>query len=403
MLRKRPHHDLPDAGTHHARSSPERRLNLLIVSSSLWIGGAETVIAHLARTIDRSRFNVTVCYLKDRGHIGDELLREGVDVIGTSDGADNKVNYLSFRGLWRVIRARNIDVVHTHTVDGVADAAICKLLSPRLKFVHTFHFGNYPGAAWYLVRSNPTIRPRLMWMERVFASFADRLCAVGEAQRQQLRCVYRFRERSIQTIWNGVPIPADGADASFRTRLDLGGRILIGTIATLIEQKGLRDLLKVARLIADRHGDKVRFVIVGEGRLRPELEALRRNLGLDGVVHFTGWVPNAATAALPSFDVFFQPSLWEAMSVVILEAMASKRAIVATRVGENSLIIDHGTDGLLVLPQDINGMVAALDRVITDSRLRQRLGEAARRKVEHQFTLERMAHAYEQIYLELSR
>ena len=378
-----------------------RKINLLIVASSLWIGGAETIIAHLAETIDRRKFNVTVCYLKERGHVGDLLVNAGIEVIGVSESATAAVKYLTFKELMRVIRAKHIDVVHTHNVDGLADAAICKLLRPRLKFVHTFHFGNYPSRAWYLVRTSPTIRPRLMWMERLFASFADRLCAVGEMQRQQIRRVYRFREDSIQTIWNGVPIRAGERDVSFRTRIGAGDRILVGTIATLIEQKGLRGLLKVARQIADRHPDRVRFVIVGEGRLRPQLEALRRAFGLDDIVQFTGWIPNAAKVALPSFDVFFQPSLWEAMSVVILEAMAAKKAIVATAVGENSQIIEDGTDGLLVQAQDIEGMVTALDRVIRDAALRRRLGEAAHRKVERRFTLERMARAYERIYTDL--
>jgi len=380
-----------------------RKLNVLIVSSSLWIGGAETVIAHLARMIDRRRFNVTVCYLKERGHIGDDLVRSGIDVVGAQDASERRVKYLSFKGLLRVIREREIDIVHTHNVDGLADAAICKLLRPRVKFVHTFHFGNYPGKLWFLVQSDRTIRPRLMWMERVFASFADRLCAVGDVQRQRIRSVYGFREASIRTIWNGVPVPPREQPRLFRMQIGAGDRILIGTIATLIEQKGLVDLLKTARRVVDRHGGAVRFVIVGEGRLRPALEDLRRTLGLTDSVHFTGWVPNAAREILPSFDVFFQPSLWEAMSMVMLEAMAARKAIVATPVGENSRIIENGTDGLLVPVGDIDEMAATLDSVITDAGLRRRLGEAARQKVEAQFTLDHMTRAYERLYLEIAQ
>jgi glycosyltransferase involved in cell wall biosynthesis len=364
-----------------------RKTNVLIVASSLWIGGAESVIQHLAMTLDRRRFNVTVCCLKQRGHIGDELANAGIDIVALDEGDKPKVDYFTFRKLATVIRARRIDVVHTHTAHGLVDACLCKLLVPRLKVVHTFHFGNYPHT-----------RPRIMWMERVFSRFANRLVAVGEVQRAQLRRVYGFSDRAIGTVWNGVGIETHAGDPAFAKRIGADERLIIGTIATYIEQKGLRDLMHIARRVLDA-GHKVRFVVVGEGQLRPELEALSRSLGLDGDVILTGWVTHAAQVALPHFDVFFQPSLWEAMSMVVLEAMAAGKPVVATRVGENPRIIEDDVDGLLVDPRDIEGMAAALERLIQDEGLRRRLQEAAQRKVAQQFSVAQMTTSYEDIYL----
>lgn len=367
------------------------RANVLIVASSLWIGGAETVIRHLAHTIDRTRFSVTVCHLKQRGRVGDELAGSGIDIVGVSDGDGTRVDYLSFRKLLRVICDRNIDVVHTHTTHGLTDSALCKLLRPRLRLVHTFHFGNYPHT-----------RARLMWLERIFSRVADRLIAVGEVQRSQVRAVYRLPDHRIRTIWNGVTWPTGFGDLMFRGRIGADNRVLIGTIATLIPQKGLSDLLDVAKAIRDS-GRKAVFVIVGEGQLRAELEAKRRQLGLEDTVVLTGWITSAAEAVLPTFDIFFQPSLWEAMSVVILEAMAAGKPIVATRVGENPQVMDNGVDGLLVEPRDISGMAAAIGRLIDDPALRQRLGNAARAKVERRFTVDHMTRAYEDVYLDLMK
>jgi glycosyltransferase involved in cell wall biosynthesis len=365
----------------------ERKLNLLIVASSLWIGGAETVMRHLAHAIDRRRFNVTVCYLKERGHVGDELAAAGIDIIGLPGAAPGKVDYLSFRKLLEVIRSRRIDVAHTHTAHGLVDATMCKLFAPGLKVVHTFHFGNYPHT-----------RKRIIWMERVFSRLADKLFAVGEVQRAQILAVHRVPPRRISTIWNGVTAPAGAGEAGFRERVGAANRVLVGTIATFINQKGLPDLLDVAARLRDE-GRNVQFVVVGEGRMRAELEAKRRALRLDDRVTFTGWVTNAADVALPVFDVFFQPSIWEAMSVVILEAMAAGKPIVATRVGETPHIIEDGKDGFLVEPRDVGGMSVALGRLIEDAELRRRMGEAARRKVEQRFTVEHMTRAYEQAYL----
>lgn len=368
-----------------------RKCNLMIVASHLWIGGAEIVMQHLAESIDRRRFNVTVCCLKQRGSIGDELVRKGIEVLSFAESQDASVDYLTFIKLLKVLRSRKIDVVHTHTTQGLVDATLCSLLLPRVRVVHTFHFGNYPH-----------ISPRILWMERIFSRLAHRLFSVGEVQRKQIQSVYRLPDRRINTVYNGVAIPSSAGDSTFRTRVSAENRVLIGTIATLITQKGLPDLLEVAKIIRDS-GRKAVFVIVGEGHLRAALEAKRRELGLEETVVLTGWMTNAADVALPVFDIFFQPSLWEAMSMVILEAMAAKRAIVATRVGENGRIIEDGVDGLLVQPRDIGGMAAALGRLIDDSALRVRLGEAARAKVEQRFTVAHMTKAYEAIYSDLMR
>jgi len=367
---------------------PDRKLNLLIVASSLWIGGTETVIRHLAETIDRDRFNVSVCYLKQRGQIGEALAEAGVDIFGIADSPDAPVNYFAFRKLRRAIRERRIDVVHTHTPQGLVDTSLCKVLHPGIKLVHTFHFGNYPHTS-----------PRILWMERIFSRMADRLFAVGEVQRQQLLAVHHLKNDAIDVMWNGVGQPKSGVDPAFRAGVGAEGRVLIGTIATLIEQKGLKDLIAVARELRDL-GDRITFVVCGEGHLRQELEALRRDYCVDDMVTLTGWVTSAADRALPTFDIFFQPSLWEAMSVVTLEAMAAGKPIVTTRVGEAPHIIADGVDGLLVDAKDVKGMAAALRRLVEDPAQRTRLGAAAKAKVQARLTVERMTRAYEQVYLD---
>ena len=226
--------------------------------------------------------------------------------------------------------------------------------------------------------------------------------AVGHGQKRQLMAAHRLSDADLTVVYNGVQLPSGTGDPGFRASIGAVGRLLIGTICTLIEQKGVPDLLDVARRVVDA-GHDVRFVVIGEGRLRPMIEARRRELGLDDHVILTGWLTDAAVRALPTFDIFFQPSLWEAMSMVTLEAMAVGRPIVATRVGEAPAILEDGRDGYLVEPRDVDGMAATLLRLITNPGLRQRVGEAARRKVEGRFTVQDMTRAYETIYEEMCR
>jgi glycosyltransferase involved in cell wall biosynthesis len=202
-------------------------------------------------------------------------------------------------------------------------------------------------------------------------------------------------------IWNGVTHAKPAASAvDFRAAVATGDRLLVGTVAKFIEQKGLDHLLLVARKCLDA-GYRMHFVIVGGGPLRESFEQQRRELGLDATVTTTGWFPNAATHAVPAFDVFFQPSRWEAMSIAILEAMANGKAIVATRVGDNVHALADGTTGLLVDAGDVDGMVAALARM-NDREMRERLGRAAREEFERRFTLDHMIRSYERVYRELA-
>jgi glycosyltransferase involved in cell wall biosynthesis len=371
-------------------ASSTRKINLLILASGLGIGGAEVVIGHLARKLDRQRFNVTVGYLTFSGAISHELVRDGFEVVAVSPVREGRTNYLTSLDLLKLVRERNIDVVHSHTTHGLVDATICKLFVRKLKVVHTFHYGNYPH-----------VKPRVKLMERFFGRRADRLYAVGRTQRDQLQAIYNFRESLLGTLWNGANAPRFADPAEFRARHGIpADTVLIGTIATLIDQKGLPDLIRVARRVRDL-GHRARFIICGEGVMRGELEALRRELDVEEEVMIPGWIENAAQVALPAFDVLFQPSLWEAMSVVLLEAMAASKPLVATRVGEAPHFVEEGVDCLLVNPRDIDGMAAALIKVIENPALRARMGAAARTKWQQHFTVEHMTRAYEKVYAQM--
>lgn len=380
-------------GSCSAEVESHRRYNLLIVVDNLWIGGTEVVIKNLAHTLDHRLFNVSVCHLKDRGNIGDDLYRAGVDIVGIAPSKIfTRANYFSFIGLLKVIRSKRIDIVHSHTPYSLADSSLCKLLMPGLKLIHTFHFGNYPHED-----------KRRMWMERTFSKVANRLVAVGDHQRQTIEKAYGISPAKMRKVWNGVTLSDNSEDIDLGAIIGAEKRCVIGTFATLHnEQKGITYLLDVAARLKSQ-GEKVVFVIAGEGPLRKGLEQKSERLGLTNTVYFIGWVKDAAARLLPKVDIFFQPSLWEAMSVVVLEAMAAGKPIVATRVGENQKVLEHEQDGLLVDARNTDQMISALTRLIHEPGLGVRLGAEAKNKFYRTFTADRMARDYERLYLEVLR
>lgn len=363
--------------------------NILIVTSSLHIGGAERVIANLAKHLDKDRFSVTVCHLLERGVIGDEIQAMGIPIVGVNRRNDPVRRYLSFLELRRVIRKHQIDLVHSHTTYSLCDSSLCRLTTTGIKTVHTFHRGNYPD-----------FDPRYMRLEKFFSRFCDQLVAVGVEQGKKICNTYRFPQARLSTILNGVEDKTPEIDQQWSERLKNDGRLIIGSISTLIEQKGIPYLLEAARKVVGT-GAGVLFVIIGEGHLRPQLEEQCRALGLQDSVIFTGWIPSAASRVMPLFDVFIQSSLWEAMSMVVLEAMAASRAVIVTDVGDNRHVVEQDRSGLIVEPKDSNALAEAMLRLINSETLRRELGAAARERFQAQYTARAMAEKYEDLYSRL--
>lgn len=370
-------------------SAPARRIRVLIAASTLYIGGAERIIACLAGGLDRNRFDVSVCWLKDDGLTGSDMRANGIHVVGLPGRNPGGRDRLTSVKLRRFIREQQFDIVHTHDLHGLMDGVACRLLLPAVRHVHTFHFGNYPHLAW-----------RYRTIERLLWRMPDALVAVGHAQAASLRSLYGISERRLHVIWNGVNPPTPRIAESLTASLADCTVPVIGSISTFVEQKGLHDLIRAAALLKAR-GTGFRLLLIGGGPMQESLEAEVRKLDLGDQVRFVGWVTEAADRALPACDIFVQSSLWEAMSVVVLEAMANGKAVVVTRVGENPYVIDDGKTGLTVPAADPHALAETLHRVLSDPALRTRLGDAARSRHAERFTIGHMVADYENLYARL--
>lgn len=370
------------------RSVTKQRPRVLIVNSALYIGGAENVTATLCRGLDRNRFDVFVAHMKGNGPIARDLESEGFDIVRMSRTDDGRRDLLAGVRLRRLAVKLGIDLIHSQDLHTMVDSSFSAWTVPGLRHVSTFHYGNYPRS-----------HRRYHMLERLFLRFPDRLVAVGEVQRQAIAHTYDINPDRLSVIRNGVSDSRGKVCDAEKDRVRRGADVVIGTISTLIEQKGIDDLLRAARLLVDR-GCRFRLVIVGDGHLKAPLQTLSRELDLEEHVEFLGWVEDAASRVLPWVDIFVQSSLWEAMSMVVLEAMSSGCAIVATTVGDNPYVMRDGQSGLLVPSRSPESLANGLRRLIEDEVLRDRLANEARRDYEERFTASRMCRDYENLYLE---
>ena len=348
-------------------------------------GGAELVVSNLCRHISRDEFDVSVCYLKEKGCRGEELESESYDVFDVKAFGSHHNKYLQFLSLRQAVQKKAIHLVHSHSTGSLVEASLCRLVCPNVHTVHTFHFGNYPH-----------YNRKYLLMERLFSSVPNQLVAVGNEQRQAIMSTLGIPVKRIMTVWNGVERGRETTDTSLPAEVP-AGKTIIGSLSTCIPQKGLEYLLDVAFVLKQKRNDFV-VLIVGDGPLRPDLERKCSALHLGDTVFFLGWVTDAPSRVLPHFDIFVQSSLWEAMSMVILEAMAAGKPIVATEVGENRHVIKDGESGFLCKPKDVDGMARYLDRLLSHADVRGRVGEKAREEFNASFTVDRMARNYERLY-----
>jgi glycosyltransferase involved in cell wall biosynthesis len=195
----------------------------------------------------------------------------------------------------------------------------------------------------------------------------------------------------IVTVHDGVNLeaidrePAADAHAAFWLP---HGAPLVGNVAALAAHKGQRYLVTAAAQVVREMPD-ARFLILGEGELRGPLERQVRELGLERHVLLPGFRADAI-ALTKSVDIFVMSSVTEGLGSAMLDAMACRIPVVATRAGGIPEAIVDGEHGLLVRPQDPSALAQAILRLLRDPQLRQRLAEAGRQRVVAEFSVEQM-------------
>ncbi len=172
--------------------------------------------------------------------------------------------------------------------------------------------------------------------------------------------------------------------------------LLLGLVCRIVEQKGIAYALRAFQQIRQRF-PTARLIIAGDGDLRPQLEALARELDIDEYVHWLGWRSDALKL-IGAFDVLLMPSLWEGFGLVLLEAMSRRVPVIASRVSAIPEVVVHGETGLLVEARDVNALANAMTRLLEDHALRQHMGLLGAARLEERFSVERMASATLAVY-----
>jgi phosphatidyl-myo-inositol alpha-mannosyltransferase len=327
------------------------------------VGGVTEHVDATARVLRARGHEVTVVTSRFARKGEDEpgVRRVGRNVIIPYNGAENNmtVGMGLPRALAGILEQGRFDVLHVHC----PLSPVLPLLALRLKrcpVVGTFHSSVSSDVPFRIFR-----RPLLLLYRRI-----DRVLAVSETAR---RCVERYFPGPLEIVPNGVDL------GRFRPGLDRLERFDDGVpnilfVGRFDPRKGIPELMRACAELA-HEGLPFRLILVGDGRLRGQVERMARG-PLQGRVRFEGRVGHERLPRYyASADIFCSPARdGESFGLVLLEAMASGVPIVATDLAGYRTVLRHGKEGLMTPPRDPAALKAALRRLLGDAALRARMG-----------------------------
>lgn len=328
---------------------PPSSMRVMLVSTSLMVGGAETQVYLLARRFKESGHEVSVVSLTPPTDYEEELAAAGIPFtsLGLGSGTPNPLAVLR---LARLVRAWRPDVVHSHMVHANLLARLARPFGRVPLLVSTAH-NLKEGARWRELAYRAT---------DAFATISTNVCRAGVERYERVGAVPAGR---MLPMPNGIEIGAFARSEERRQRareaLGVNDDFVWLAIGRLEPQKDLPNML---RAFASLPAAGRTLLLVGEGPLLAELGSLTRDLGIDDAVRFLGKrtdVPDLMSAA----DGYLMSSAWEGLPLVLIEASAASLPVVATDVGGNAEIVADGRSGFLVEAGDHAALAGAMLRL----------------------------------------
>jgi glycosyltransferase involved in cell wall biosynthesis len=384
------------------RVDPKR---ILYVQPNNEVGGSDIALLRTIRELDRTHY-APVVVLPCDGPLSEHLLAVGAELhfapmkqLRTLPSPRYQVSYLAqfapaVRRIQHLIRRERIALVHTNSLYCLYGAWAARLANCP----HIWHLREIPPAV-------PVLRP-------LYAQMVTRLSSLVVAM--TTACVEGLFDPD--QIPGKVEVMPDGIDVARWNPEISGHRIrnelrlppdtpVIGFVARLDPWKGLEVFLQAAKLVSERV-PSAHFLVVGDAPqgfevYKQGMQSLANNLGLDGRVHFLGWryqlddIPEVMAALTVLCHTPLRP---EPFGLVLIEAMAVGRPVVAPRAGGPADIVLDGTTGYLVPPSDVGSFADRLCLLVEDPSQAARMGTAARERVVDRYSSERFASRLAEMY-----
>jgi glycosyltransferase involved in cell wall biosynthesis len=368
-------------------------IRVLQVIGSSEVGGGPKHLLSLIKHLDRKAF-YTIVACPPSGPLGSDLKKMRIKVIPV-EMEKSRFNLRLIPMFWRLIKAERISLIHCH---GPRAAFFCSIGAKlnKIPMIYTPH----------VFTSHENMKRALemisLLIDKYICLFPDRIISVSERARYWAITQRLTRPDKIVTIRNGIDLSEfrglDGLDLMkerLRFRIDPHESI-VGMIARLVPQKDPWYFIEAAAEIV-KTNPKVRFLVIGDGHLREKTMKMVEDLKLGRHVVFAG-IQRRIPPLLAIMDVVVLPSLWEGLPLVILEAMAMGKPVVATRVNGSAEVVIDGKTGFLVPPKDPACLAQKIVSLLNDCKKREEMGIKGREVVEKEFQVKDMVKKIIEIY-----
>ena len=357
-------------------------------------GGLENGLVNLINHMPAQAYRHAIIALTEVTAFRRRVLRDDVAFVAMNKPLGHGLRlYLPF---WRLLREMRPAIVHTRNLGPLEMqvAAAVARVPVRLHGEHGRELNDLDGS-----------NRRLQRVRRLYAPFVHHYVALSRDLQQYLELRVGIAPGRISQIYNGVDtdrFSSPGPAVPLIGGCPFGGpqHWILGTVGRM---QGVKDQPLLARAfvraLALQPGlrERLRLVMVGEGPLRAEAQALLDAAGCGALA----WLPgerNDVSDVMRGLNCFVLPSLAEGISNTILEAMSTGRPVIATRVGGNGELVDEGRTGLLVPAADADSLAQAIVDLALDPNRAGVMGAAGRLEVERSFSLKSMVSAYQTLY-----
>lgn len=365
----------------------QRKIKILQTIRQGNIGGGESHVLDLVGNLDKNIFEPVVLSFTP-GPMVDKLNELGVKTYVLE--TQKPFNFFIWPKVKQIFQLENFDILHAHGTRAYSNTfRIAKVSGiPAIYTVHGWSFH---------ADQNAFVKKIRLISEEFLVKQADKTICVSDSNFAEGK--RHFEMARAVVIKNGVNQQKFNPANEFRNiRKELGidqDTLLIGFIARMTLQKDPFTLIKAAAKIPATKN--IKFLIVGDGDLKEKTVQLAQELGLSNKIIFLPFrqdIPDLLNA----IDVYCLPSLWEGLSIALLEAMAMKKTIIATGVDGTKEVIQHEFNGLFIEPQNPADLANAILKVSDNNTLRTNLAHNAFNTITEDFNTDKMVKKIERIY-----
>jgi glycosyltransferase involved in cell wall biosynthesis len=355
------------------------------------VGGGESHLIDLINNLDTEKFESYVLSFTD-GPMITHFQSKGIQcfVVPTTRPFDIFV----WNRVKQILKKNAIDLIHVHGTRAFSNAFFAALMK-RKPIVYTVH-------GWSFNSFQVPVKRRLsVLIETFFTRLADTTINVSNNNKQLgQKYIKSFKSEVIQ---NGIDLDKFNPDREYKDlRKEFGipkDKVVIGFVARMTEQKDPITLIRAFNAVLEQATKNKYFLLfVGDGDLKDAVIKETGKLGLDkNVVYFESFRQDIPDI-LKCIDIFCLPSLWEGLSLGLLEAMAMKKAVIATAVDGTKEVVKNNENGMLFPPTNAEKLSELILEVGEDSDLREKIAEEALRTVTANYSVKRMTQSVEKVY-----